>query len=75
MQLQARLGGAPDFPAHQYLADIAASLLPMMERYGVANAAQVEIETLAERLNDEMQSRDGIAILPSIVSAWARIPA
>lgn len=75
MQLQARLGGAPAFHPHQYLADIAASLLPMMERYGVASAAEVEIETLAERLNGEMQSRDGIAILPSIVGAWARMPA
>jgi ubiquinone/menaquinone biosynthesis C-methylase UbiE len=74
MQLQARLGGAPGFPAHQYLADVAASLLPAMERYGVATAEEVGIETLAERLDGEMQSRDGIAILPSLVGAWARIP-
>jgi 2-polyprenyl-3-methyl-5-hydroxy-6-metoxy-1,4-benzoquinol methylase len=72
MQLRAKVGGAPDFPAHEYVSDIVASLLPMMERFGVATAATVEVDTLAARLGTEMISMDGVTILPSLVGAWAR---
>lgn len=75
MQLQARIGGAPDFPAHEYIADIVASLLPTMERCGVATAAAVGIETLAARLRQEMTELDGVMILPSLIGAWSRTPA
>lgn len=75
MQLQAKLGGAPGFPAHEYITDIAASLLPMMERFGVATAATVQVETLAARLKEEMLHSNGIMILPPLIGAWARVPA
>ena len=75
MQLQARIGGAPGFPAHEYVTDIIASLLPMMTSLGVATADEVEIKTLVERLKKEMISRDGVMILPSLVGAWVRTPA
>jgi len=75
MQLQARIGGAPDFPAHEYIADIVASLLPTMERCGVATAAAVGIETLAARLRQEMSNLDGVMILPPLIGAWSSTPA
>lgn len=75
MQLQAKIGGAPDFPAHAYIADIVASLLPTMERCGVATAATVGIETLATRLRQEMIALDGVMILPPLIGAWSRTPA
>lgn len=74
MQLQAKVGGVPNFPAHEYIADIVSSLLPMMERFGVASAATLEIGTLAVRLREEMISRDGVMILPSLIDAWVRTP-
>ena len=73
MQLQARLGSAPEFPAFQYISDIVASLLPVMTESGVATASEVGIETLAERLKKEMVVHDGVMILPSIVGAWTKI--
>lgn len=74
LQLQAKLGSAPDFPVHEYLSDVTASLLPMMERFGVASAETVQIDTLAARLEEEMQRGNGIMILPSLIGAWARVP-
>jgi hypothetical protein len=74
MQLQARLGGVPDFAPHEYITDIIASLLPMMTSLSVATADAVEIETLAERLKEEMIGSDGIMILPSLVGAWVKTP-
>ena len=75
MNLQARIGGEPDLPAHEYLADLVASLLPMMTRLGVSTAAEVQIETLATRLREESLSTNGVTILPSLVGAWVRLPA
>lgn len=72
MRLQASIGGAPVFPAHEYFADIVASLLPKMTDAGIASAQAVEIDTLAERLRTEMISQEGVVILPSLVSAWVR---
>lgn len=74
MQLQARVGAAPDFPAHEYVADIIASLLPMMTSLSVATADAVGIETLAGRLKEEMIGSDSVTILPSLVGAWVRTP-
>lgn len=75
MKLHARIGCMPDQPAHEYIADIIASLLPMMTSLSVATADAVEIDTLAERLKEEMTSSGGIMILPPLVGAWVRAPA
>lgn len=74
MQLQAKVGGAPDCSAHEYITDIITTMLPMMERFGVATAAMVGIETLAVRLRKEMENKDGVMILPSLVGAWVKTP-
>lgn len=72
MQLEARIGSSPDFPAHEYITDLVMSLLPMMTKLGVASADEVGVETLVERLNEEMISSDGVMMLPSLIGAWAR---
>ena len=74
MKLSARIDGGPEWPGCEYVADIIASLLPMMERFGVATAVEVQIETLAERLKEEAKNGDGILISPSLVGAWTRKP-
>lgn len=72
MNLHARIGGGPDSPHCEYVAGVVSSLLPMMERHGVATATEVAIDTLPSRLREELVSRDGVSILPSIVGAWTR---
>ena len=74
MKLHARIEAGPESPAYEYLADIVSSLLPMMERFGVATAAAVGFETLATRLREEATGQDGVMILPSLVGAWTRKP-
>jgi ubiquinone/menaquinone biosynthesis C-methylase UbiE len=75
MNLHARIGGGEDFTVCEYIADIVASLLPMMDRFGVVSAATIEIGTLAARLREEMVNYDGVMIPPPLVGAWARLPA
>jgi len=50
------------------------SLLPRMEEFGIATAAEVGVETLAQRLQDEVAALGGVIVLPNLVGAWVRKP-
>jgi ubiquinone/menaquinone biosynthesis C-methylase UbiE len=71
MNLHARIGDG-DSPNSEYIAGVVSTLLPLMERHGVATAAEVGIETLATRLREELIDREGVSILPSIIGAWTK---
>jgi hypothetical protein len=45
-----------------------------LERFGIATAAELEPETLAERLQDELRAVNGIVLSPPTIGAWARLP-
>jgi hypothetical protein len=59
----------------EYLADTLRSLLPMAERAGVATAAEIAIETMAERLRKEAVENNACIMPPPLVGAWTRAPA
>ncbi|MCX2931032.1 methyltransferase domain-containing protein [Mycobacterium sp. CVI_P3] len=54
------------------VADIVETLLPTMEALGSATAAEVGLETLAERLIDEIRETPTTLIGRSEVAAWCR---
>lgn len=66
------LGGGADFAGYAYLAGIVRSILPMLERYGIATAAEVDVETLADRLRDETVASQGVISLALAVGASSR---
>jgi len=68
----ARLGNGPDSPAYKQIAEITRTLLPLMERVGVATAAEVEIDTLADRLCQEVVANKATLVAPPFIGAWAR---
>ena len=74
MNLEGRVDGGPGSAAYQLLAETARSLLPMMERLGVATAAEVQIDTLAARLEAEVCAGGGVIVTPPLIGAWARKP-
>jgi len=69
----ARLGNGPDSPAYQHITEITRTLLPLMERVGVATAAEVDIDTLAERLGQEVVANNATLVAPPFIGAWARL--
>jgi SAM-dependent methyltransferase len=73
--LDARVVGGEGSPGYDLLAQTVRSLLPMMERLGVVTAAEVQVDTLATRLEDEIRAGDGVMIYPPLIGAWARKPA
>ena len=48
--------------------------MPMLVKFGIATAEDVDIETLEDRLRTEIVSHQGVARSPAIVSAWVRKP-
>jgi hypothetical protein len=69
---QARVDGGPDSPIYAQVAQITRTLLPLMERTGVATAAEVDAETLADRLRDEAVRRNSVIVFPPLIGAWTR---
>jgi SAM-dependent methyltransferase len=70
----ARVESGPDAAVYRQLTEITRTLLPLMERTGVATRAEVDIETLADRLREQAAARDSTLISPAFIGAWARRP-
>ncbi len=60
--------------AYEVLAATVRSLLPGAERLGVARAAEVDIDTLAERLRREAVASNACIVPPPLIGAWTRLP-
>jgi SAM-dependent methyltransferase len=75
LRLAARIGGGPDFNGYAEVAAVVRSLLPLILRFGIATAPEVDIETLEDRLRVAAVAANGIVKMPDLVSAWARVPA
>jgi SAM-dependent methyltransferase len=72
LRLACEVGGGADWHGYAYVADALRSLLPLVERFGVATAEEVAIDTLAARLRAETLACGGTVKLPDLVGAWAR---
>ena len=73
MLQMARLGNGPDSPAYKQIADITNTLLPLMERLGVATAEEVNVETLADHLREEVLTNNATLVAPPFIGAWSRL--
>ena len=73
MRLECAVAGG-DRPLAWAWANAMRGVLPLMERFGIATAAELAPDTLADRLQDELRSANGIVISPPMIGAWARLP-
>lgn len=71
LRLECVVGGGAQTPAWGW-ANVVLGVLPLMERLQVTTAAELQPDTLAERLLGEVLAADGIVIGPPLVGAWAR---
>jgi len=65
--------GPSDPDGHALLAGIVRTLLPAIERMGIATVAEVDIDTLQERLREEMRDAHAVFAFPALSCAWAVI--
>jgi ubiquinone/menaquinone biosynthesis C-methylase UbiE len=74
MVAHARIGTAADIATLQQIAAITRTLLPAMEKHGIATAAEVDVDTLAERMQRAVRAADATVLAPLFIGAWAHKP-
>lgn len=73
LRLEAAIGGGKDAPVSLW-AGVVRGVVPVIERLGIATAAEVDPSTLAERLMAETIAHDGVVVGIPLIGAWSRIP-
>lgn len=68
------VGGGGEWVGYNHMVGLVRSLLPLIESEGIADPAEVAVDTLADRLRDEALSRDSVVFYTTLVSAWAQKP-
>ena len=63
----------PDSLIYEYLADVVHTFSPLIERFGVANADEMQLNTLAERLRSETLSRQAVLMPLPMIGAWTHM--
>lgn len=75
LQFDTALGGGADFGGYALARETVRSLLPVIERAGIATAEHVAVDTLADRLRDQAVAADATMATISTVAAWTTVPA
>ena len=72
MRIDAVIGGGPQCPLFEVVAELIQSLLPAMEKLKIASAAEVGISTLAQRMRDEVVALKGVVVSGGFIGSWSR---
>jgi hypothetical protein len=65
---------APDDPrGPDMLAGVVRTLAPLMVATGIATAAELDIETLQDRLAADLQATRSVMVPPTLVGAWGQV--
>ena len=75
VRMEGNCGGGPDWGGYDLVAETVRTLLPAIERYGIATAAEVDVETLAERMRAEVVAGGGVICFSVFWGVWAPTPA
>ena len=74
MHLESPIGAAKTWAGYRYMATIFQSLLPLLEKYGLATAEEVDMDTLAARIRQEVLTSKRPFFLPLHMTAYAMLP-
>jgi len=58
--------GGCGHPAYEWIAETARTLLPAMERFGIATAAEMDVDTIASRIEEEVVSLGAGFMMPAM---------
>ena len=73
MHYEALVGGAEAWAGYPYAVQGFTSFLPLFEQFGIATAEEVGLDTLEERLKQEVKGAKRPLLLPPHVTAYARV--
>lgn len=74
LALEAPVGGGARSPAFGWANSLEA-VLPLLERFEIATAETIGVDTLTERLNAEIDAQDGFVLGPLMYGGWCTLPA
>lgn len=72
IRYEAAIGGGPSWVGYEWFASSVRAVLPLILMFGIATTEEVGIETLEDRLREEVGNQGGVVRLPALVSAWTR---
>jgi hypothetical protein len=72
LRMERLAGGGDDFAGYRFLTGLVRSTLAMFEHYGVTSAAELDVDTLEERLRAAVIAAGSTVAFPSIVGAWSQ---
>jgi len=73
--MHAPMGCGAEWPGYEMDAELMRSIVPVLEKFGIATAAEVDAETLAARYRAEVVRTNFPFMLLPVVTAWAHKPA
>ena len=74
LHFEAPMGGPEDWPGFEYLANSFRSLVPLIEAYGIATAEEIDVDTLADRIQAEVTTSKRPLLLPPHITAYTSLP-
>ena len=74
MHLESPIGAAKTWTGYRYMATIFESLLPLLKKYGLATAEEVDVDTLASRIRQEVLASKRPFFLPLHITAHTLLP-
>ena len=73
MICEASIGAELAWEGYDQIALVTRALLPVLVESGLASAEEVGIDTLAERLRQDVAGKGGVGRGPDVISAWTRL--
>ncbi len=74
LHFEAPMGGPENWPGYAYLENSFRSILPLIEAYEIATAEEVDVDTLAARIQAEVSASKRPIMLPPHITAHATLP-
>jgi ubiquinone/menaquinone biosynthesis C-methylase UbiE len=72
LRYESMVAATAGHPAFQLVAEVFRTLLPVVERFDPASAREIDVDTLAGRIEAEVLARNGVLVAPALVGAWTR---
>jgi SAM-dependent methyltransferase len=74
MRMDALVSGEEASPVYKLLAEAVRTLVPTLEKLNIASPEQIQIDSLADRMRQEVVAKRAVAMSYGLVGAWARKP-
>lgn len=73
LNMSAPLGGAEEWAGYEYLTHTFRSLIPLLEKYEIATASEVGLDTLTQRIRQEVIASKRPAVLAFHITAFSKL--